>query len=150
MAATGPRLAVGRVVADIELDLAWRARDPDGGGDPSGVVEDVGERLLDDAVGGDGDPRRAAPRESPVVVSSSGQAGSPEPVGQPVELVAGRAGGPTPPALVLAAQHPEGPAQIGERLAGCVLDGGQASRASEALSPAASRAAPAWMAMTLS
>ena len=48
-----------RVVADVELQLPGRASYADTGGDRASVVEHVGERFLDDPVGGHGDPGRA-------------------------------------------------------------------------------------------
>ena len=82
----------GPAVGDLRARASRRAqRTRTSVGARAGVLERVGQRLLDDAVGGEVERRPAAGARSPSTVSSTGRPGRARALDQRVELVAASA-----------------------------------------------------------
>ena len=140
------RRRVGRRAApssrDLELErVAASQRTTHLGVRGAGVLERVGQRLLDDAVGGEVDARRQRPR-----LALDAQLDR-EPGGAALGRRARRArrapaAGASSAAVVGRAQHAEHPAQLGERLAAGASRSAPQRRAARSRVAVAARAAP--------
>jgi hypothetical protein len=100
----------------VELDVHGRA-----GGVPAGV----GQRLLNDPVGGELDPRAQRGHAAADDQPGAGPAGLPGLVDQLVELLEARLGLPARLGAGVLAQQPQQPAHLVQSRPGGVADGGQ-------------------------
>ena len=115
--AGGPVAVVGHLDLDIIRSIADDHRDPRW----TGMAQRVGERLLDDSVGGDVDPRRER-TGSPSTRRSTGRPARAHLVDQRLDVGETRLGHHRLLLAVIAAQDAEQPADLGERLAAGRLD----------------------------